>query len=123
VDRFLQGDETIPVELHERLVERLHSVLAHAFVDRRLDLHRLYGIEQVLLNGWGGHHHLDGGDTPFPVGPRNQAEADHSLQSIGQQEAHLVVLVGRIERDDPVDGLGRVDRVQRREDEVPGIPP
>ena len=39
----------------------------------------------------------------------------------GKLQAHLLLLVRRIHRDDAVDRLGRVERVQRREHEVAGL--
>ena len=38
-----------------------------------------------------------------------------------EQRTDLLVLVRRIEGDDPVDGLGRVGGVQGREDQVAGV--
>src|SRR5439155_26545040 len=50
--------------------------------------------------------------------PGQQALADDSAQDTGQDRADLLLLDGREELDQAVDGLGGVDRVHRREDEV-----
>ena len=68
-----------------------------------------------------GHQHLDGRDPALPVDPLQEPLADDPPQRPGQREAGLVLLVGREEVDDPVDGLGGVDGVQRREHQVPGV--
>ncbi len=41
--------------------------------------------------------------------------------SVDEHESDLLLLVRREEVDDAVDRLGRIDRVQRREDEVPDL--
>ena len=62
-------------------------------------------------------HHLDGGDTAA-VEARQQPLADHAAEHAREDRPHLLVLLGREELDDSADRLGRVDRVQGREDEV-----
>ena len=49
---------------------------------------------------------------------RQQPLADHAAKDAGEDRPHLLVLLGREELDDSADRLGRVDRVQRGEDEV-----
>jgi hypothetical protein len=63
------------------------------------------------------HHHLDRSD-PAAADAGEQALADHSLQDAGEDRANLLLLPRREELDHPADGLGGVDGVQRREDEV-----
>ena len=43
------------------------------------------------------------------------------LEHAGELDADLALLVRREDGDDAVDGLGRVERVQRREHEVAGL--
>ena len=52
------------------------------------------------------------------VDARQQPLADHAAENAGEHGADLLLLRGREELDHPADGLGGVDRVERREDEV-----
>ena len=61
------------------------------------------------------------GARPLPSIARHQALRDDRLQHAGELQADLLLLVRRKHRDDAVDGFGRVERVQRREDEVAGF--
>ena len=61
------------------------------------------------------------GTRPGLSRARHEAQRDDGLQRAGEREAHLGLLVRRIERQDAVDRLRRVGRVQRREDEVAGV--
>ena len=67
------------------------------------------------------YHHLDRRRASEAVGARNQALRDGRLQHARELDADLPLLVRREDRDDAVDRLGRVERVQRREDEVAGL--
>ena len=64
-----------------------------------------------------------GRDAARLVGARHEAERDDRLQRARQREAHLGLLVRRIERQHAVDRLRRVRRVQRREHEVTRVRP
>ena len=55
------------------------------------------------------------------VGAGHQSLGDHALDRAGDHAARLGVLVGREEVEHAVDRLGRVDGVDRREHEVPGL--
>ena len=55
------------------------------------------------------------------VGARHEPQRDDGLERAGEREAHLGLLVRRIERQHAIDRLRRVGRVERREDEVAGI--
>ena len=66
----------------------------------------------------GADHDLDRGHAPLAVGAHDEALGDDALDHGGELVADLVLLVRREGRDDPVDGLGRVQRVQRGQDEV-----
>ena len=65
-------------------------------------------------------HHLDRGDAAAAE-PRQQPLADDAAQHAGEDRADLLLLDLGEELDQAADGLGRVDRVHRREDEVPGL--
>jgi hypothetical protein len=79
---------------------------------------RLLLVHDAVADEGRADHHLDGGAAAQAVGPRDQALRDGRLQHAGQLQADLLLLVRREDRDDAVDRLGGVQRVQRREDEV-----
>ena len=62
--------------------------------------------------------HFDGRAAALAVRARNEALRDDRPQHRRQLEADLLLLVRREDGDDAVDGLGRVQRVERREHEV-----
>ena len=65
-------------------------------------------------------HHLDG-RNPAAADPREQPLADDAAQHARQDRDDLRLLLRREELDHAPDGLGSVERVQRREDEVAGL--
>ena len=65
-------------------------------------------------------HHLDRRDAPA-VDLRQQPLADHAAEDARHDRADHFLLLGREELDHAADGLGGVDRVQRREHEVAGL--
>ena len=101
--------------LDQRLLEGLHVEEA-ALGDRVGDL-----LGPLLADQVGDarvhHHHLDGGDAAA-ADARQQPLADHAAEHAGEHRADLLLLGGREELDHAADGLGGVDRVQGREDEV-----
>ena len=62
-------------------------------------------------------HHLDGSDTAA-ADARQEPLRDDAAQDAGHDRADLLLLALGEELDHAPDRLGRVDRVQRREDEV-----
>ena len=66
------------------------------------------------------HHHLDRRD-PAATKTGEQPLADNAPEDAGEDRANLLLLAGREELDHPADGLGGVDGVQCREDEVAGF--
>ena len=61
------------------------------------------------------------GTRPLPSVLRHQALRDDGLEHARELQADLLLLVRREHGDDAVDGLGGVERVQRREDQVAGL--
>ena len=61
------------------------------------------------------------GTRPAPSARGSRRCAIAALQDAGELNADLALLVRREDGDDAVDGLGRVERVQRREHQVPGL--
>ncbi len=62
--------------------------------------------------------YLDRGDAPAPVGARDEPLRDDVAERLREPRADDLLLVLRVEADDAVDGLRRVDGVEGREDEV-----
>ena len=58
---------------------------------------------------------------PSPSARWHEPLADDPAQGRGEHHPRLLLEVGREEVDDPVDGLGRVQGVERREHEVAGL--
>ena len=102
-------------EVDQRLLERLHVEEA-ALGDGVGDLLGALLADQVG-DARVHHHHLDRGDAAV-VDARQQPLADHAAEDAGEHGADLLLLRRREELDHPADGLGGVDRVQGREDEV-----
>src|SRR5688572_3484705 len=116
--RAFVGDDTLRIVMHERLVETLHPVLNRAFLDQVGDVQRLVHVADLIADGLRVHEHLAGGDATRLVRTRYEAERDDRLQRAGEREAHLGLLVRRVERQHAVDRLRRVRRVEGAEHEV-----
>ena len=116
--RALVRDDALRVPLHERLVEALHAVLHGAFLDQVGNVERLVHVADLVAHRGGVDQHFARGDAARLVGARHEAQRDDRLQRAREREAHLGLLVRRVERQHAVDRLRRVRRVQRREHEV-----
>jgi hypothetical protein len=106
--------------VEEVLVERLHPVVG-ALLD---DLGQATGLRRVhdhVAHAAGHAQDLAAGDPPAAVGRGHEALRHRALQRAGDHRPHLLVHVRREEVDQAVDGLGGVDGVDRREDEVTGL--
>ena len=112
----LELDDVVDDELDEVLRKALH-VMVGAVLDRLGEAVRLLGLADQLGDAGGVDHHLDGRDPAADLA-RDEPLADDAAQNAGQDLAHHHLLLGRVELDEPADRLGRVERVQRREDEV-----
>ena len=118
VDAFAAVSRSIDArenEADERLRERLH-VEELAVGDRIRDLVGSAFTDQVG-DARVHDHHLDGRHAP-PVDARQQPLADDAAQHAGEDRADHFLLLGREELDDASARLGRVDGVERRENQV-----
>ena len=106
-------------EVRERLVHRLHAEPAAGLHDR-VDLVDLALADQVADRGRGDQD-LDRDAPAAPVGRLEQLLGHDALERRRELDADLLLLVRREHVDDAVDRLRRVLRVQRGEDEVPGL--
>ena len=77
-------------------------------------------LADQLLDAAVRDHDLDRGD-PAAADLRQQALGDDAAKHAGEDRPHLRLLDRGEELDIPADRLGGVDRVHRREDEVPGL--
>ena len=105
----------------EALIEADHPVGVAPGGDGVVDLPRALGVGDEFLDPRGGDQDLDGGHHALAVGAGEQPLGDHALEDGDQLQPGLLLLVGRIQRDDAVDGLGGVDRVQGRQHQVSGL--
>jgi hypothetical protein len=71
-DRVLAGDESVPVEVHEALVERLHAVQVAVFhlLDQVVES---LGVAQAFGDPRVRHEDLDRGHPTTAPCPRQQA--------------------------------------------------
>src|SRR5579863_9661066 len=79
-ERFLQSDEIARIEVEERLIERLHAVLAGASGDGVANHTRLVGVDDAIANVARGNHYLDGRNAAHSVASAHEALADDGLQ-------------------------------------------
>ena len=102
------------------LVERLHLVVLA--VGDEVDQGRVVErVDDRLGRAPGVDHDLDDGSTARAVLLADESLGDDAAQRLRERATDLLLLVGREEVDDAVDRLLRVDRVQRRHDEVAGL--
>ena len=113
------GDRAAADEPREVGVHRLHPDRAGG-LQRGVDLVGLALADQVA-DRRGRDQHLAGDDAAHPVGGRQQLLGDDPLQRDRELGAHLGLLLGREDVDDPVDRLGGRLGVQGGEDEVAGL--
>ena len=119
VERDLGRDRPAQDELGKRLLHRLHPARG-AGLHHRVDLLDLALADQVA-DGVVGEQDLERRDAALAVGGRQQRLRDDAFERAGELGAHLALLLGREDVDDAVDRPGRAARVQRAEDEVPGL--
>src|SRR6202167_825360 len=118
---FFEGDQVARVEIEERLIERLHAVLADAGGDGVADHARLVGIDDAIANVSGRDHDFDGRDAAGAVGFAHQALADDGFQRAGELQTNLFLLGRRKDSDDALNGFRRVESVQGGQNQVAGF--
>ena len=75
----------------------------------------------MIADGGRGDADFASQDAALAIGLRQQFLRDDRLQAVGQLHDDRVLLLGRKDAVDPLDGLHGVGRVQRGQDEVPGL--
>ena len=78
-ESFVERDELLGVEIEERLIERLHAVLAGAGSDGVMNQARLVRVDDAITDIAGGDHDFDGGNAAFVVGAADEALRDHGF--------------------------------------------
>ena len=121
VARGLVGDQLLAIELQQRLVEGLHAVLRCARGDDVGDLRRLVRLPMHSRTRPVAIMTSTAGTRPLPSARATRRWETMPWMTDGELAADLVLLVRREDRDDPVDGLGRVQRVERGEHQVAGL--
>ena len=79
------------------------------------------GVDDHVVDTPGHGQDLSDGDATDAVGAGDEPLGDDPLQRAGEHRPHLLVLARREEVEDPVDRLGRVEGVDRGQDEVSGL--
>src|SRR5205085_1470073 len=115
----IDGDDALVVERGERLVERLHAVLALAGLHHRVNLVHLVLADEVAY-GRVGHENLQRHDATAPVSAGQKRLAEYALQDHRELRAYLRLLAGGEDVNDAVDGGRRGVCVKGREGEVAG---
>ena len=83
-----------------------------------LDLGRLLLVLEKLPHVGGGDEDLQGEDPALAVGLGEEALGEDAEEGLGEEDAHLTVLVQGKEVNDPVDGAPGVQGVEGGEDQV-----
>src|SRR5216684_4633544 len=118
---FVEGDELFGIEIEERLIEGLHTVLAGAGGDGVMDEASFVRINDAITNVRSGDHDFAGGDAAFVVGAPDQALGDDGFQRGGKLQANLFLLGRREDGDDALNGFRGVESVQGGENQVAGF--
>ena len=96
-------------------------ILHVAFGNRLFHQFQLVLVADVFLDGSRIHEHFGSGDSPRPVGSRQQAQRNDTREDFGQEQADFVVLVRRVHGKHTLDGFGSVRRMDGREHHVARI--
>ena len=100
------------------LVERLHAVLRCPLGDGASNEGHLARVHNAVSDERGADHDLDSRCATRAVGPWDEPLRDGGLEDTGELDANLLLLVRGENRDDAVDRLGGVQRMESREDQV-----
>src|SRR6476646_2603832 len=118
---LLERDQALLIQAEDRLLEALHPVLESAGRDRSVDLTGPIFVDDAVANERGGDHDFDGRHASEPVRSGHEALRDRRLQHARELDAYLSLLMRRKDRDDPIDRLRGIERMESGEDEVTGF--
>src|SRR6266702_1943191 len=77
---FVKSDELLGVKIEERLIERLHTVLAGAGGDSVMNQARFVRVDDAIADVAGGDHDFNGRNAALVIGAANEALRDDGLQ-------------------------------------------
>src|SRR5467141_46528 len=109
---FVERDELLRVEIEERLIERLHAVLAGAGGDGVMNQARFVRVDDAVSDVPSGDHDFAGGDAAFVIRAAHQALRDDRLQRGGKLQTNLLLLWRREDRDNTLNRFRGVESVQ-----------
>src|SRR5882724_12085426 len=120
-ESFIESDELLRVEIEERLIERLHAVLAGAGGDGVVNQARFIRVDDAIADVAGGDHDFDGGNAALVVGAANETLGDDGFERGGKLQTNLFLLRRREDRNNTLNGFRRVESVQSGQHEVAGF--
>src|SRR6267142_2769962 len=118
---FVERDELLGVEIEERLIERLHAVLAGAGGDGVVNQARFVRVDDAIADVARGDHDFDGRNAALVIRAAHQALRDDGLQRGGQLQTDLLLLRWRKDGDDALNRFRGVKSMQGGKDEVAGF--
>ena len=112
---FFECDEVARIEIEERLIERLHAVLAGSGGDGLADHASLVRIDDAIANVSGRNHDFDRRHASRTVALADQTLADDRLERPGELQTNLLLLRRREDGDDALNRFRRVERATSKE--------
>src|SRR6266704_3265278 len=117
---FIESDELLRVQVEERLIERLHAVLAGAGGDGVVNQARLVRVDDAVADVAGGDHDFAGRHAAFVIRAAHQALRDDGLQRGGKLQTNLFLFRRREDRDNTLNRFRGVESVQSGKNQVAG---
>src|SRR5207245_7242191 len=102
---FVERDELLGVEIEERLIERLHAVLAGTGGDGVVNQARFIRVDDAIADVAGGDHDFDGGNAALVVGAANETLGDDGFERGGKLQTNLFLLRRREDRNNTLNGF------------------
>src|SRR6266705_5789442 len=118
---FVESDELFRVQVEERLIERLHAVLAGARGDGVVNQARLVRVDDAIADVAGGDHDFAGRHAAFVIRAAHQALRDDGLQRGGKLQTNLFLFRRREDRDNTLNRFRGVESVQSGKNQVAGF--
>src|SRR5713226_5287345 len=118
---FVERDELLRIEIEERLVKRLHAVLAGAGGDGVVNQARLVRVDDAIANVAGGDHDFAGRHAALVIRTAHQTLRNDRLQRGGKLQTNLFLFRRREDRDNTLNRFRRVESMQSRKNQVAGF--
>src|SRR6266581_9730635 len=120
-ESFVESDELLRVKIEERLIERLHAVLAGAGGDGVVNQARLVRVDDAIADVAGGDHDFASRHAAFVIRAAHQALRDDGLQRGGKLQTNLFLFRRREDRDNTLNCFRGVESVQSGKNQVAGF--